>query len=118
MPGRPFKKGNPGGPGRPPKDPVQREIDKQIKLFAKQKAATFIEACEHLLPLGVDRVQEILKRKGAKHATNHIRVLDLLADRAFGRPPMAITGAGGGPIAMSFEALLKDVDGAKNEKFK
>lgn len=112
-----FKKGNPGGPGRPRKNPLQRAIDKEIKDYAKQHAASFKEACENMLPLALARAHEILERKGVRRENAHVRVLDLLADRVHGRPPIAITGPAGGPIAFSFEQLLKQVDGAKGEKF-
>lgn len=81
-----------------------------------QEAKSFKEACENLLPLGLARAQEILERKGKSYAGHHIRVLDQLADRVLGRPPMAITGAGGGPLVVSFEQVLKEIDGSKSEK--
>ena len=111
-----FKKGNPGGPGRPPKNPLQKAIDKEIRDYAKQHAASFKEACENLLPLAVARVHEALERKGKTRENAHLRAMDLLADRVYGRPPQAITGAGGGPLVVSFEQLLKEVDGSKTEK--
>lgn len=115
--GIPFKKGWKGGPGRPRLNPLEKAVRKEIKAYAKQQVDTFVEACEKLLPLAVDRTQEILNRKGVKREGSHLRALDLLADRVFGRPPIAITGAGGGPLVVSFEQLLKEVDGSKPEKF-
>ena len=117
VPGRPFKKGNPGGPGRPPKNPLQKAIDAEIRQYAKQKCATFKEACDSLLPIAVDRVHEALERKGTSHEANHVRILESLSDRVFGRPAQAITGSGGGPMLVAFSQLIGGVDGAKTEKF-
>jgi len=119
MPTPLFPKGCKPGPGRPKgskKNPIIRETEKIIKRYAKQRADTFLEAVESLMPAAVERVGEVVKRKGAEHAPQHLRALELLADRLYGRPAQAITGAGGGPLLVSFTQVLAGVDGDKKEK--
>ena len=111
-----FRKGNPGGPGRPRKTAAEKQRDRLIRTYAKQEAESFKQACENLLPMSLARAQEILERTGTAREGSHIRLLDILADRVHGRPPIAITGAGGGPILASFTQLLTKVDGANTEK--
>ena len=111
-----FRKGAKPGPGRPRKPLVDKLIDREIKRFAKQRANTFIEACESLLPLAVDRVGEALKVRGIKHAPIHLRALESLGDRVYGRPAQAITGAGGGPLVVSFQQILGKIPDGKREK--
>lgn len=111
-----FKKGKPPGPGRPRKNPIIVQADKIIKKYAAQQADTFLEACEHLLPKAVERVGEIVEKKGMAHAGHHLRATELLADRLYGKSAQAITGAGGGPLLVSFQQVLGHVDGAKKEK--
>lgn len=114
--GVPFKKGKPGGPGRPKETMEQRVAKQEIRRFVRQRAATFLEACDALLPKAIDRVDELLERKGARHQDAHLRALEKLGDRVLGKPPQAITGAGGGPLVVSFQQILAGVDGAKDEK--
>lgn len=112
-----FTKANPRpGPGRPRKNPIVREAEKIIKAYGKQNADSFLEACEKLLPKAVERVEEALDRKGPAHGPLHLRAMESLSDRLHGRPAQAITGAGGGPLLVSFQQVLGFVDGGKKEK--
>lgn len=112
-----FSKAKPRpGPGRPRKNPIVKAADKIIKAYAKQHADSFLEACEKLLPDATDRISEIVKKKGMAHAGHHIRATELLTDRLYGKPAQAITGAGGGPLLVSFQQVLGHVDGSKKEK--
>lgn len=113
-----FVKGGPipKSPGRPPKTPIEKEAHRLVKKYARQRVNTFIEACENLLPIAVDRVEEALRRKGEEHGPLHLRALETLGDRVYGRPAQAITGAGGGPLVVSFQEILAAVPEGKREK--
>ena len=123
MPKHLFKKGQSGNPGGRPKGTVltperkeELRVTKEVKRYARQRAASFKEALDNILPLSVDRVHEVVKRKGKEHAAEHLRAFELISDRVFGRPPQAITGTGGGPLVIAFSQLLNGVDGSKQEK--
>lgn len=110
-----FRKGAKAGPGRPKKPLVDKLVDRAIKRFAKQRADTFIEACENVLPMAMERVQEGLakKRDDPQFA---LSVAEKMGDRVYGRPAQAITGAGGGPLVVSFQEILAAVPEGKREK--
>lgn len=110
-----FKKGWKGGPGRPKLSKTQKLVDRHVRRFAKQKAATFIEACENVLPLAMDRVQEGLAKKKGDHVFA-LRVAESMGDRVYGRPAQAITGAAGGPLVLSFQEILAKVPEGRREK--
>lgn len=95
-----------------------RATEKIIKRYAEQNAETFKEACDNLLPKALSRVQKIVKTAEPKAGAHvHVRALEVLADRVYGKPPQAITGAGGGPLLVSFQQILAGIDGASVEKF-
>jgi hypothetical protein len=71
--------------------------------------------CAQLMPLAMKRVQELLENRRTAPAIK-MRAADFLADRLYGRPPQAITGAGGGPLLVSFTQILSGVDGARHER--
>lgn len=70
--------------------------------------------CLELLPISTERLRRLLLRKSL--APQHVtRIHELLADRAYGKPRQEITGAGGGPLAVTFQQILKDIDGSSHE---
>lgn len=111
-----FRKGAKPGPGRPRQTLAQKAVAKELRRYAKQQAGTFAEACESLLPKAMDRVQEALERKGAKHGPLHVRATEMLRDSVYGRPAQAITGAGGGPLVVSFQQILNKIPDGGGEK--
>lgn len=116
MPRPKFQPGCKGGPGRPKKNPIERQAAILIHRYARQKADSFKEACEKLLPLGVDRVQELLQAKGIKNGALHLRAVEMLGDRVYGRPAQALTAGNGSPLLVAFVQVLGGVDGARTEK--
>lgn len=84
--GKPFEKGNPGGPGRPKKTEVQRAIDKEIKKTVKEYLANYeqglAEALPNLSPALIEQAQrgnikafaEIHKVLGAHKAGGNVVV--------------------------------------------
>lgn len=110
-----FKKGCKPGPGRKKMSRVDKLAAREIRRYAKQKADSFVEACENVLPLAMDRVQEGLAKKKGDHAFA-LRVAESMGDRVYGRPAQAITGAGGGPLVVSFQEILAAVPPGKREK--
>lgn len=112
-----FIKGGAPGPGRKKQTPLGRARGKLVKTFIEQEAESFKEACGNLLPLAMSRVRDVLEKKDKKLSGHHIRATEMLRDSVFGRPPQAITGAGGGPFVATFTQLLGEkVDGARHEK--
>jgi hypothetical protein len=116
-----WKKGDsriPKSPGRPRStlSPEERLARKLTYRYARQRVNTFKEACESLLPIATQRVQEILERKGTKREGSHLRAIEILGDRVYGRPAQAITGANGGPLAVTFTELVGKANGAKDEQ--
>jgi hypothetical protein len=113
-----FRKGAKPGPGRPRKTAVMRATEKIIKRYAEQNAETFKEACDNLLPKALSRVQKIIKaEEPSTGASSQVRAFEALRDSVYGKPPQAITGAGGGPLIQSFIQILNVTDGSKMEKF-
>ncbi len=123
-----FTKENPRpGPGRPGYGHPKR-IAKEAERKAVEEVAYDLKArLVAILPTVVSNIETIVaqakkKAKEAKNAdaidgTLHVRLLDSIGDRLYGKPPQAITGSGGGPLLVSFTQLVDRVDGNKQEKF-
>ena len=118
MPKLHFKKGESGNPkGRPRLKPEEREAKKVLRRYAKQRADSFKEALDSILPEGVNRLQEILQTKGMKYAPSHIRAVEAVSDRVFGKPPQAVAVAPTSDLLSWFnKEVLGKVDGTKHEK--
>ena len=103
-----FVKGGfiPKSPGRPRKHPLPTLDNYDIKA-----------ECLKLLPRALKECERILKDPSKKSQGLKVRIAEMLADRIYGRPSQAITGAGGGPLVHSFAQILAGVDGAEKEKF-
>lgn len=114
-----FQKGKPKpGPGRPRKTPEQKATEKLQLAYARQNAASFIEACEKLLPRALNKLDKLIDSNcGWRAMAAHIRIVEVLSDRIYGRPAQAITGAHGGPLVVSFVQIIDRIDGGAVERF-
>ena len=76
--GKPFKEGNPGGPGRPKITEEQRIVQKAVKDWLKEHEEGLAEALPEVRPMLIDMakkgnmqaIQEIHKVVGAHKNTN------------------------------------------------
>lgn len=108
-----FGPGNPPpkSPGRP-RTTAEQKWKWRIEQAAKRD---YKEECRALLPIATDRIAARLERDSLKDG-DLIRVTEVMRDSVHGKPPQAITGAGGGPLAFSFAQLVASVDGGKTQK--
>lgn len=114
------KENAPKSPGRPPKSPEQKAKEKAERESLRAANFDFKAECARLLPLSMTRMEQVLRSGNPKNkawAPVYLRIGEFLADRNYGRPAQAITGANGGPLAVSFSQILGAIDGSKGEKF-
>lgn len=74
-----FKKGQSGNPGGRPKE------DDEIKRLAREK--------------GPDAIKRLAEWMASDNAKASVAASQAILDRGFGKPPQALTGPDGGPIA-------------------
>ncbi len=71
--GRPFQKGNPGGPGRPPMDPELKKIQKVTRTEAELLLSKFMQ-------MDIDELEAVLrdkKRKCVEHMIGRIVLMGI-----------------------------------------
>ena len=88
-----------------------RAVNRAVRELAFDLKAEFAKA----LPDGVRACAKILREKTATPALK-VKVTEMMADRLYGRPPMAITGSAGGPLLVSFTQILEGIAGDRQEK--
>lgn len=91
-----FRPGNPGGPGRPRKTDVMKELDKLLHGDGVE---------------GIGPVSKALANKAVEKALQgDFRFYKLICERMYGKTPLTITGADGAPLFEIVKAYGEGVD--------
>ncbi len=83
-----FEKGQSGNPGGRPKE------DPEVKRLAQEAS-----------PKAIAKLIEWIDSENPKAS---ISACNSILDRAYGKPPQALTGADGGPMRVAVQAALTD----------
>ena len=102
-----------------------REIEEKVQAKARREALagvrerpgeSFTDGARRLLPLALREMERALNDPDEE--TNiKIRIAESLADRVLGKAAQVVTGAGGGPLEISFTQILVSIDGSRREEF-
>lgn len=106
-----WKKGKPGGPGRP-------RMTEEEKRKARMQRAIDYDYKQELraaMPLAVDEIIRRLDKRSMKDG-DLVRTFGEIRDSLHGKPAQVISGPDGGPLVGTFVAMLGQIDGAKAEK--
>lgn len=110
-----MEKGDPGGPGRPPKLLSSIVAELKAKGYQRATAAQVAEAFETLMNVPEDVLAEMVKDKSSPMSLRIVgkamltakgwEVLQAMLDRAHGRPKQHVTSENNGSIHITREVI-------------